>query len=66
MNAKQKEVARLLREGLDAYGEGDAEAAVRAWQAVLALDPRNADALDYIESLDAALPEADPAAAPVL
>ena len=53
MNAKQKEIARLLRVGLDHYGDGDTDAAVRAWNAVLALDPRNADASDYIESVDA-------------
>ena len=35
MNAKQKEIARLLRVGLDHYGDGDTDAAVRAWNAVL-------------------------------
>lgn len=53
MNPKQQEIARLLRAGLDAYGDGDAESAVRAWNAVLALDPHNADARDYIDSVDA-------------
>lgn len=57
MDPKQQEIARLLREGLDHYGEGDADAAVHAWNAVLALDPDNADARDYIDSVDAGADE---------
>ena len=41
MEAKQQEIARLLRIGLDHYGKEDAAAAVGAWNAVLALDPGN-------------------------
>ena len=52
MNAKQREIARLLRTGLDHYGDGDSESAVRAWNAILALDPHNADARDYIDSVE--------------
>ena len=51
MTPKQQEIGRLLRVGLDHYGDGDAEAAVYAWNAVLALDPNNPDARDYIDSV---------------
>jgi hypothetical protein len=65
MNAKQDEIARLLRAGLDAYGEEDADAAVRAWNSVLALDPGNLDARDYSDSVHAGEDEAkDEASAP--
>ena len=60
MNAKRTEIARLLRAGLDAYGDDDSGGALNAWNAVLALDPQNADATDYIESLDGGGSEVDP------
>jgi len=65
VNAKQQEIARLLRKGLDAYGEDDAEAAVYAWNAVLALDPNNSDARDYIDSIGVAAEEPEVAPVPV-
>ena len=46
------EIASLLRKGLDAYGENDVPAAITAWRDVLALDPDNTEALDFIETAD--------------
>ena len=48
----QSEIERLLREGLDHYGAGEMSEAFRAWKAVVALDPHNVEALDYLESAD--------------
>lgn len=49
---KAEEIARLLQQGLDAYGEGDTAEAIEAWRGVLSLDPDNAEALDFIETAD--------------
>ncbi len=46
------EIALLLRKGLDAYGDNDVSGAIAAWRGVLALEPENADALDFIETAD--------------
>ena len=43
-------IERLVREGLDCFGEGDVERAVACWQEVLRLDPHHAQALDYLET----------------
>jgi hypothetical protein len=43
---------QLLQQGLDHYGGGEFAEAFQAWNAVLALDPHNAEALDYMESAD--------------
>jgi len=48
--ALRGQIAEWLREGLDAYGIDDHEAALSAWQRVLEVDPGNADAKDYIEA----------------
>lgn len=48
----EERVARLLEEGLERYGDGDISAAMVAWEAVLALDPGNAEAQDYIRTAD--------------
>ena len=45
-------VASLLQKGLDAYGENDVPGAITAWREVLALDPDNTEALDFIETAD--------------
>jgi tetratricopeptide (TPR) repeat protein len=49
---KADEIARLLRQGLDAYGDGNVAEAIEAWRGVLSLDPENAEALDFIETAD--------------
>jgi hypothetical protein len=49
---KQSEIARLLVEGLDHYGEDAIGKAIQTWRAVLALDSHNAEALDYIQTAD--------------
>ena len=51
-NDTKEEIASLLRTGLDAYGENDVPGAITAWREVLALDPENTDALDFIETAD--------------
>ena len=43
-------IERLVREGLDCFGEGDVERAVACWEEVLRLDPHHAQALDYLET----------------
>jgi tetratricopeptide (TPR) repeat protein len=42
--------ARLLAEGLDAFGRDDIDGAVASWREALALDPSNREARDYLES----------------
>lgn len=49
---KAAEVARLLQEGLDAYGEDDISQAMIAWRAVMKLDPGNVEALDFLNTAD--------------
>ena len=57
-----RQIAQLLSEGLDAYGADDVDGAISAWERVIALDPENAEALDYISS--AGSPPVPPSAGP--
>jgi tetratricopeptide (TPR) repeat protein len=41
-------VERLVREGLDCFGEGEVARAIACWEEVLRLDPHHALALDYL------------------
>jgi len=50
--SKTDQIARLLQEGLDHYGEDRIGDAILAWKAVLSLDPGNAEALDFIQTAD--------------
>jgi hypothetical protein len=50
--SKSEALARLLAEGLDHYGDDAIGKAIQAWRRVLELDPRNAEALDYIQTAD--------------
>lgn len=45
-----KEVSRLLKRGLNHYGLGDVEAAISCWEKVIAKDPENRAARDYLET----------------
>jgi gamma-glutamylcyclotransferase (GGCT)/AIG2-like uncharacterized protein YtfP len=47
-----QEITRLLAEGLDHYGDDAIGKAIQAWRDVLAIDPQNAEALDYIQTAD--------------
>lgn len=47
--AEQK-IARLMAEGLDAYGQDRPERAVACWREVLALNPEHQVARDYLEA----------------
>ena len=60
-----EQIATLLREGLHDYGEGQVDAAVRAWARVLELDPGNADARDYIDSVGVVAEWAEPGPAEI-
>lgn len=51
-NPNQAEIDRLLQEGLDHYGVDEVGNALRFWREALALDPDNAEAIDYIETAD--------------
>ena len=51
-NSKVEEIERLLRVGLDHYGYDEVGDAMIAWRGVLALDPGNAEAADYIKTAD--------------
>ena len=48
--SREEAVARLLREGLNFYGMGKVAQALRCWRQVLALDPGNAEAQDYVQT----------------
>jgi hypothetical protein len=50
--SKSQAIGRLLAEGLDHYGDDAIGKAIQAWRRVLELDPRNAEALDYIQTAD--------------
>ena len=43
-------IQRLIRDGLDRFGTGDVSEAIALWEEVLAIDPQNAKALDYLEA----------------
>ncbi len=51
-DAKPAEVTRLLAEGLDHYGVDAIGEAIQTWRLVLAIDPHNTEALDYIQTAD--------------
>jgi hypothetical protein len=46
--SKDEQIARLLRAGLDYFGDGDDVQAVDSWRQVLELDPGNAEARDFL------------------
>ncbi len=46
----QEEVRRLVREGLDAFGVGDPQRAVRCWKRALELAPGDPEARDYLDA----------------
>ncbi len=50
--SKREQVARLLSEGLDYYGQDEIGPAIKAWRAVLGIDVGNAEALDYLQTAD--------------
>lgn len=50
--SREQRIARLLQEGLDHYGEGRVGEAERCWGEVLFLDPENAEARDYLGTLE--------------
>jgi hypothetical protein len=51
-DSRESRIERMLQEGLDFYGVDDISQAIQAWQAVLELDPRNQQALDYLQNAD--------------
>lgn len=66
---RKQDVTRLLKRGLNQYGLGDLEGAIRHWEEALALDPGNRAARDYLdtayeENSKPAAPSAAPAAKP--
>ena len=51
-DSTKEEIARLLAEGLDYYGDDEIGKAIQTWRQVLALEPKNPEALDYIHTAD--------------
>ncbi len=47
---RNKEVTRLLKQGLNHYGLGDLAAAIDCWERARAIDPENHAVHDYLES----------------
>jgi tetratricopeptide (TPR) repeat protein len=60
--SEQEQIARLLAEGLELFGEDRIEQAAVRWREVLRLDPGHREARDYLESAGFAGPS-DPQAA---
>lgn len=52
VQSKEEQVGALLAEGLDHYGCDEIGPAIKAWRAVLLLDPGNAEAIDYLQTAD--------------
>lgn len=46
----KQQVTRLLKRGLNQYGLGELENAIRSWEEALELDPGNRAARDYLET----------------
>ncbi len=51
-DAKQEAIEQLLAQGLDYYGVDDVANAILTWERVLAIDPHNAEAQDYMKTAD--------------
>ena len=51
-DAKREEIEQLLAQGLDHYGLDEVGNAILTWERVLALDPGNVEAQDYIKTAD--------------
>ena len=49
-DARAKEVARLLKRGLNHYALGDVPAAIASWEEARGLDPENRALHDYLEA----------------
>jgi hypothetical protein len=49
MARRDKEIDRLIEEGLSRYGDGDLDGALACWERVLAIDPGNAPATSYVD-----------------
>lgn len=50
--SKEDQITRLLAEGLEHYGCDEIAPAIKAWRGVLALDSRNTEALDFLQTAD--------------
>jgi hypothetical protein len=50
--SKEDQIARLLAEGLEHYGCDEIVPAIKAWRAVMSLDPSNTEALDFLQTAD--------------
>lgn len=50
--ANERKISSLLQQGLELYGTGDVARAFLLWNEVLAIDPGNDEALDYMRDAD--------------
>ena len=52
--SRQDTIERLMREGLNHYGMGHVDEALRCWREVLRLEPEHADAHDFVATAEEA------------
>ena len=58
--SREERIARLLRSGLDHFGDGNEAQAVEVWREVLELDPENEEARDFLGSASISGPARGP------
>ena len=58
--SRQDTIERLMREGLNHYGMGHVDEALRCWREVLRLEPEHADAHDFVATAEEATHAGDP------
>ncbi len=63
--ARDSEIARLLKRGLNHYGLGELDSAIVCWEKARALDPRNQAARDYLETAYEERAESGPTETPM-
>jgi hypothetical protein len=62
--SKEDKIQRLMREGLNHYGMGAVEEALRSWREVLRLDPDHPEARDFVATAEEAAHAAAPPSRP--
>ncbi|MCZ6715261.1 MAG: hypothetical protein O7B29_15080 [Deltaproteobacteria bacterium] len=63
-SARDSEITRMLKRGLNHYGLGELDSAIVCWEKTRALDPGNPAARDYLETAYEERAESNPAETP--